>query len=874
MEDVSEAKLYLSSTSSKWILVLDDVNPSLKIHDYLPKTPKGCLIVMTSTNTKLKDLAGAGTLEIGPMDEGEALELLLRTARKEQIEEPERDAANALIQDLGKFALAIDLAGANIKESKCSIHEYRNAFRMKKLFNRNPESIVTGYTKSIFDAWSLSYEAVSKAQTDYNGKYAIEILHFISLLHSQQVPIQILLEAWRNKSQAGNSNMERTLKAIDLVEQEETEFDFWDSLMSAINLLNSYALVTYVDEGPELKPKTLSMQPIVHRWARDQLSKSSMRKIWHKSVSTMAAAVRSADTSKALQRDMVPHLDQLIEPHSSELFSMPCGAMMCFEYTFTFADIYSETGFHRKATTLLRFLCTKTQECLPDEIPRYAQALRQLGRSYSDLGEYTEAFKCRAKAVNQLEPQLNADSVLLLSCKGDLSDSLHDMDKYADAFEMRQDVYRRLHSFQIQNKYVSEFCRASRRLANSYKHRGEKNKASEILCESIDLQKRHSKNKEGIHELLISKTELAQSYESDAEVWKALATYNDVLAMREADSHNIHDILAAKEDVANVRSILQEHPEALRLRQEIMDAWDDLCEELGHEHPHFLVAMSNLGKSLADNGDYKQSLVEHEKVLKIRQRRLGENYPATLTTMLEKGRVLILKGELTHAIATYQNVINSCENSVEERDSNARNQQRMSPSELRQIAAQAKGGLATAIQRQGKSDEALLQREELFQDQEKADPGLCMELTLQIMYDLASNYEEVKRDKEAQQLGERALKLERQHLGEQHWLTCDTMALLSTCYRKEGTRESRLHAIELLESLLKIHLTYHWWQESIRTARKIWRTWKYLGEVHQMKEAKRRHDELVMEHGRNDVSTTGHKARGEDAVSMKGHQSL
>ena len=219
-EDVSEVRSWLSSTSESWLLVLDDVDSSLhgNINEYIPLTPEDCLVLVTSRSHHLRDHATAIELEVKEMTEEDATKLLLETVENGQTD---YSSARSLAVDLGKIPLAIDLAGAYIKETKTPIKEYHEIFRtdMGRTMKRTRKASVTGYQKSIVTAWDISYREIAKDSND--GKYAIELLHFLSLLHPKDFPTQLLDQAHLNISRA--KQMKTDMLDIALVKDNPTE---------------------------------------------------------------------------------------------------------------------------------------------------------------------------------------------------------------------------------------------------------------------------------------------------------------------------------------------------------------------------------------------------------------------------------------------------------------------------------------------------------------------------------------------------------------------------------------------------------------------------------------------------------------------------
>ena len=356
--DMTEIKSWLRDESSTWILVLDDFSDSLNATEYFPPTPKGCLIIVTARSTGLSEFAGAGVLAIGEMTEDEATTLLLRVMNQSSYDNVNRKLALDLVKDLGRIALAIDLAGAYIREEKDTISDYRKRFTASKerVVDRVHQQRYTGYQMSIETTWDVSYEAVVRAQGD---RHAITLLHFCVFLHPQNIPVPILTEAWSNVEKfLDNYIGERYIKLVE----EVTEESLLDSIRAAANLLARYSVISVVRDSDH-RPRYLSMQPIVHKWARIRMSEDDRRTCWYQAVSTMAAALRTANLVRDFRGDLIPQVDHLLSKdlYRDHLLEIPGGHERCYQTLFTFSDVYSETGFPRKSAKLRKFICESIQ---------------------------------------------------------------------------------------------------------------------------------------------------------------------------------------------------------------------------------------------------------------------------------------------------------------------------------------------------------------------------------------------------------------------------------------------------------------------------------------------------------------------------------
>ncbi len=844
VNDIAEIRTWLSTERSTWMLVLDDVNESLSIDitEYLPTTPTGCLVLVSARSQHLEDFADAGSLAVKSMSTKEAVDLLLQTAGKSTHDEREISKARELVEDLGNIALAIDLAGAYIKKTRTTISNYRTTLiasstKLPEQLHKKPH---TGYKNSIKSTWDISYTEISGLGE--SARYAVDILHFLVFLHPQKIPVQILTEAWKTLNRIEKRDTKGF--SIKVVGEESTEDSLRGSILTTVVLLADYSLIEW-EIDIEGQPSYISMQPMVHQWARDRMLENDRRECWNRAVCTMAAALDTSLNDRNFQREVLPHLDHLLGPdlYQDSLFRMPCGFDESYEHVFLFTDVYSDAGSPRKSAKLREFLSDEVKNHLPSEQwnVRYAQLLQQLATNYSDLGEDQNALQTRHAAVTELTRAVPQNSPMLLSCRSDLAGSLHNMDQHEEARRIRTEIWTQIEMSQDDEKYSVLVPKALRNLASSLRICGQRNEATKKLDQCIQFQQANSC--EDDHELLVSMTELAKTYEHSGNFSKAEGLYRKVWNLRERYSHKDQDILAAKEDVANITSHLQNFDRAAVLRREILGAWEELQNELGTEHPNLLIARLQLGRSLAEiggNDHLDQALIELGRVHQIRERRLGSDHPATLTSLLYIGSIYSKRNNPEAAIRKFEQVLEGWE------------RQRTSrlTSEYRHGSSRARNALANTY-RDGLKDyaKALSIRKQIFEQQQLQDHDLQDESTLRTMKELITDYHRNDQDEAASEEGEKALYHQRKALGDKHYLVRETSIELHICYLK---LRKRWPAVDCLEVAVEIEEANHWWAEASKSVRRLKEIYQGMGQETLAANAQERQDALQLKSDRSE----------------------
>jgi hypothetical protein len=130
-----------------WMLILDNADdPDIDLFPHFPLGDRGTILI-TSRNPECRIHATAGVCELGRMEEEEATTLMLKTVGHEDLsDEAAREIAKSAVSILGYLALAIDQAGAVVRQGLYTMEEYRKVgknFLTESLFN----AVVTMHTR-------------------------------------------------------------------------------------------------------------------------------------------------------------------------------------------------------------------------------------------------------------------------------------------------------------------------------------------------------------------------------------------------------------------------------------------------------------------------------------------------------------------------------------------------------------------------------------------------------------------------------------------------------------------------------------------------------------------------------------------------------
>ncbi len=157
-QTIKAVKRWLESeTNSRWLLIFDNAQKPDDLMRYLPVAGSGQVII----TSRLSGWDGmANNLEVGVFQrdekQDESVEFLLRRTGQN-----DRNEATYLARELGDLPLALEQAGAYIKDTGISFQDYLERFRKdrKKLLKHGKP---LNYPDTVATTWEISFQAVQK----------------------------------------------------------------------------------------------------------------------------------------------------------------------------------------------------------------------------------------------------------------------------------------------------------------------------------------------------------------------------------------------------------------------------------------------------------------------------------------------------------------------------------------------------------------------------------------------------------------------------------------------------------------------------------------------------------------------------------------
>ncbi|KAJ5604792.1 hypothetical protein N7510_009946 [Penicillium lagena] len=793
----------------KWILVLDNVDddellskpssdqrqvdgqrdtstqPPLR---YLLESSNGSIIVTSRNKRVALDIAShKNIIEVQPMNEAEALDLLQKKLNKHIVD----DDIVLLVEALDFIPLAIVQAAAYIanRSPRCSVAQYLEEFRNSdqamrllnyeaKLVNRDWEA-----KNSILVTWQISFDHLRRAKES-----AADLLSLMSLFDPQGIPECILQST--QKTQDHQSRLYRMYRVILSVGRdgyrrshsgrlkgvigspysnrataytEPTE----DTFDEDIEILRHYSFVL-MEQGPKVFQIHRLVQLATLRWLRIQGRIEFWKEIF---------------TGKILQAFPTNHYDdwencKSLFPHVKSALSQPPEsnkALLEWTRLLHKGALYAiKQGSFSDAEELASKSMITRGEILGAKHSKARSSARILVVTYLHQGRWREAESLQLQILKRTFGSQNFNT---LSDMANLASTYRNQGRWEEAEQLYVQVIER--SKTKLGEDHPDTLTSMANLASTYWNQGRWKEAEQLYVQVIERCK--TKLDEYHPTTLMIINNLALTYRSQGrwdEARKLFMRVAEASTMKLGEDHPF--TLTSTANLASIFYLQGQWNEAEKLYVQMIERRK---KKLGKDHPDKLEAVAGLAQIFWSQGRLDEAEKLLVQVIETSKMKLGEDHPDTLTNMANLASTYRSQGRWEEAEQLYVQVIERRNTKFGEDHPNT---------------MAAINNLATIYQEQGRWDKAgklLVQVTEMS----KTKLGEDHPDTLTSMANLASTYWNQGRWKEAEQLDVQVIKTRMTKLGEDHPDTLTSMANLAFTLKFAGLRSD---AIDLLRKCL------------------------------------------------------------------------
>jgi transcriptional regulator with XRE-family HTH domain len=189
---IAEAKTWLSSKYlTRWLLIFDNVDSPEIVHgivSLLPQNYYGHVLLLSRMDDPGAEVYGLQQIRVNSLPEGKGATLLLRRAgfldietSVTQVAQDDQQQALALSHTLDGLPLALDQAGAYIREIPITLSEYAMLYEMRRAeLLRHRGNYGFSHPESVVVTWLLNFERVGSEAQEQLQLFAFLAPEYIS----------------------------------------------------------------------------------------------------------------------------------------------------------------------------------------------------------------------------------------------------------------------------------------------------------------------------------------------------------------------------------------------------------------------------------------------------------------------------------------------------------------------------------------------------------------------------------------------------------------------------------------------------------------------------------------------------------------------
>jgi tetratricopeptide (TPR) repeat protein len=624
---IIQAVLRWLHNNTGWLLIYDNMDDFSFAEPFLPKGGTGHLLLTTRAHA----LGGlAQRLEVQKMEPEVGALLLLRKAGILALEAlldgataGDQQIARAISEELDGLPLALDQAGAYIKEAPCPLQEYLTRYQLRQRdILRERGSFDQDYPFSVATTWSLSFEKVRQA-----NPASAELIDLCAFLDPDAIPEEMII--------AGAPHVGSSLQSVIA---HPLFFD------QAIKALLNYSLL-----ARDAERSVLSMHRLVQVVLRDALPIAAKQQwmqravyIVHAACSQMNGLVRWSAMERCL-------------PHA-----LACMAWIDQEHM-TFSEaanlpFYAGHGLkerarYTEAEPLFQHALLIWRQGAQTDNLFVAACLDGLAQVYKKQGKYTQAESLYTQALSSLERLPWNNHPLTATVLNDMAALYESMGRYTQA----EQSYQR--SLTIRQRILGDShfdtVQSRKNLGDLYVHRGRYAEAEPLLQQALTAAEQIIGLDDPSTNIIVSS--LAQLYkkqgryaESEALYRRALERSTPLLGLKHPQ------VVRALNNLAVLYYVQEKYGAAELLYQRVL-ALDE--EVWGAEHLEMATDLNNLATLYSEQEKYEQSEALYTRALAINTKWLGENHPQTITCMGNLAMLYMYQGQEKQAEELFQHAL-------------------------------------------------------------------------------------------------------------------------------------------------------------------------------------------------------------------------
>src|SRR6266550_5785384 len=428
----------------KWLIIYDNADGDYSVVEKFLPPGKAGNILISSRNGELKRLA-LDSVNVLAMEEDEAVTLFLKSAMLDGTSDDVRSVAKKLVLELSGIPLALDQAGAYIHRSGCSIDGYLRLYQKNKhkLMSRKDFKGASGYGRSTYGTWDISFQTIEQMTIKENGEEAeaaqnaISLLRIFAFLNHENIPEEVFKNAAENYMN-GNVNTAESDFPMTLLNHQNlfiNEDGEWDRMqfLDGIQVLLSFSLISVMNH-------LYSMHLLVNSWSRSCMSQTEISNHYYRAWALLSCSVAPYWNSDnhAFCKLLAPHIRSNLL-HGQELRMDE--KYYIHEYD-RFSIVFDHIGSWNEKEKVLNAAVDERKEMLGSDHPDTLATLKNLASTYQSQGRWDEAEKLQVEVMNIQKVKLGSDHLDTLTTMTNLATTYRNQGRWDEAEKLQVEVMK------------------------------------------------------------------------------------------------------------------------------------------------------------------------------------------------------------------------------------------------------------------------------------------------------------------------------------------------------------------------------------------------------------------------------------------------
>ncbi|CAI7636366.1 unnamed protein product [Penicillium pancosmium] len=730
--------------------------------EYIPRTRKGRTIITgRSRDVALKMVNDRDLVEVQPMEESEALELLQRALRQSE----ESPHSRQLVSALQFLPLAIVQAGSYIRKlgPRSSVSRYLDKFQgsdiraiellEKEAGHRNRDWEAKN---SILVTLQISFDHIHRTKPS-----AAELLSIMSFFDRQGIPENLVRHQPKSKC--------ASISDPDCSDTETSDSDLDIEFEDDIIALRDYSLISISEEGTMLTMHRM-VQLATHAWLEYHGQLNQWRERFINIINEAFPPTGEFENWEQCR---------LLFPHVKSALLQPPNSPECLRTWATLLYRGAWYGLQSGTVANVRDMASNSMKqrvkLLGAEDKEAIASTVMLARAYRAEGQWEKAERLFLWATKKSKTTLGGDNPCTLTSMAGLASTYLMQGRWQEAEKLFMQVIQA--SKARLGEHHSDTLSCISNLALTHLNQGRWGEAEKLFLKVMKTGK--TSFDEDHPFMLVNKGNLALTFTNQGRWGEAEKLFLQVIQTRNIKLGQDHEsLLGSMANLAVTYQMRGQWDEAEKLFLQVIKT---LKMKLGEDHPDTLSTMSNLALNYISQGRWGEAEKLNVQVIETRKTKLGEDHPNTLLSRANLVSTYMNQGRWKDAERLNAQVVQTRRTDLSEDH----------PDTLASMA-----NLAAIHRNRGRCEEA--ERLNLkVMEARRIKLGESHHDTLTSMANLASTYMSQCRWGEAENLLVQVIKTRKTTLGENHSSTLLSMTSLALAWKSSGHRSRAFNLLRV-----------------------------------------------------------------------------